>query len=227
MRVVPDYSRMFVRGIGWIHVGARPNRPRAAARAYVLSTVRVGLYMLRACLHGNPCTQAHLASATRRLRAYVGYAFDSTLGYPGEGWGPRRCVYLETPCVLHNPNGLASDDRARSAYLRSLRAAFPVVALVETHCKPTQEALWAREWGSGQTFWSSLDAPVAQRGVALLFADTVDVADASAHHDANGRLLVVTGTLYRNHKMLFIVSYVRPLTLTPKTAILSRASPPL
>ena len=179
-RAAPDYSRMFVRGIGWIHVGARPNRPRAAARAYVLSTVRVGLYMLRACLHGNPCTQAHLASATRRLRAYVGYAFDSTLGYPGEGWGPRRCVYLETPCVLHNPNGLASDDRARSAYLRSLRAAFPVVALVETHCKPTQEALWAREWGSGQTFWSSLDAPVAQRGVALLFADTVDVADASA-----------------------------------------------
>ena len=107
----------------------------------------------------------------------------------------------------HNPNGLASDDRARSAYLRSLRAAFPVVALVETHRKPAQEALWAREWGSGQTFWSSLDAPIAQCGVALLFADTVDVADASAHHDADGRLLVVTGTLYRNHKMLFIVSY--------------------
>ena len=44
----PNWSRLFVRGIGWVHIENRPNRPRShTRRMYVASLLRTGAHYTR------------------------------------------------------------------------------------------------------------------------------------------------------------------------------------
>ena len=205
----PDWSRVFVRGLGWVHVSVRPARPSAASSVRYAAGLTTGaltvLRKLSECAAG--CNlSARLAGLRRRLRAcrYLLDRWDSTRGYPGEGPSARK--FLEVSCLFQNVRGLA-DDAKRRAYLRHTRSQYPIVALAETNCTPACEGAFARDWGTGQTFWSSSPDGTHCRGVGLLVADSVLLTDARAHHDAEGRLLVVEATCFREHKVLFIVSY--------------------
>ena len=221
---------MFVRGSGWVHVSERPCAPRCRRLAWVSALLHNARLCVRLLLCGGE-RRARLVrwsrSLRRRLRSVGRDPWVDLIPLCGDvephpgpvrGGGSARAA-LEVACVFHNVRGLACDEK-RVAHLRSLRERFPVVALAETNCDAQREALWSKDWGAGHVFWSS-GAPAAQapgpaqpqpdgtfcRGVALFLSDQLLITDARSHCDGAGRLLLVELTLYREHKMLFIVSY--------------------
>ena len=178
-----------VRGYGWVHVADRPARPAPCAwrweRALVARAALVSrmLILRMVCVSAVRSVRRRLCVALRRReggeycvprcgkRLCRSKSFDPRCDllveqgvepHPGPPFyrprAPRPRSYLEVPCLFHNVRGLAHAPK-RQAYLRSVRAAFPVVGLAETNCPPSQEALWAKDWGGGRVFWSSVASP--------------------------------------------------------------------
>ena len=203
-------------------VGVR--RLRAAKR--VLNTLRRNpwAFMLFACgdVEPHPGPSA-AARQRRRARARAARAV------------PTGRSVLEMTCMFQNVRGLSCAAK-RDAYLRSVREKFDIVALAETNCSRDKEREWSKDWHGGATFWSSggggdgaappgaaadghgdgggdgggADAAAGGtfcRGVALLVSDKILLTEVKQHGDSDGRLLLVSATVFHEHKVLFIVSY--------------------
>ena len=157
-----------------------------------------------------PDGERRAAGASYLQLAHPHDAFDSTRGYPGEG-PPGPPALLQLRMIGPNVRSIAN-PKLREAVLASLRASFDVVALTETWAVRTEEDAWAKDWGDGPTFWSSMSGPErAGKGVALLFANNIAMSEVKRFDSAGtaheGRMLLVTMTLYHRHKMAFLVTY--------------------
>ena len=224
-RNIPNWSRVFVRGVGWIDVRKHPCRAQSRWCACVIDAVArvsasvkelIGVSALthnfdRGLAAHRRLTRRHrpaLVFLERASRGGSWYAFDSTLGYPGEGPPKSVRYHLQIGCAFQNIYDLRNKT-FRQNYLRSMRSKFKILALAETQSSSEVEELWARDWGAGPAVWASGEEQTRARGVALLMADEIMPEDLDVvWADPEGRSLVVAVTVYGKHKLAIAVSHM-------------------
>lgn len=144
---------------------------------------------------------------------------------------PPPTRYLqEVDCFFENVRSLA-DDGYRARLLPKARAHHKVIALAETFCKPSEEALWERDFGGhAEVIWaSSQDGHFRSRGLVLMLSAELGATDVRVitRGDDTGHTLAVEAMLYGVHRTLFIVSHAPSSSATENAEYFEKLHTPI